>query len=166
MSETAEAWADIDGFPNYVVSSAGEVVNVKFRRSLNPRPNPHGGGLRVTLSREGRHQEFYVHQLVAAAFLDGYRPGLHIRHIDEDKANNHVHNLSFRKGHSRGDEVSDGPKLPHRGDTRVRIIETGEVFLSVRDCARYLGGDYSTIYKCIREPGRRHKGYTFEYYSE
>jgi hypothetical protein len=49
---------------------------------------------------------------------------------------------------------------------RVRIVETGHIFQSVRDCARHINGDYSAIYRCLNEIRGTHKGYTFEYVEE
>jgi hypothetical protein len=46
----------------------------------------------------------------------------------------------------------------------VRIIETDEVFRTARDCANYIGGDYGSIYACLRGDRRSHMGFTFEYH--
>jgi len=47
---------------------------------------------------------------------------------------------------------------------KIRIKETGQVFMSARICARYIGGDFSKIYACLRGVRGKHKGFTFEYY--
>lgn len=58
-------------------------------------------------------------------------------------------------------------KDPQRARARkVRIVETNEVFLTVENCARYIGGDASSIYRVLRGERISHKGYTFEYYYE
>ena len=46
---------------------------------------------------------------------------------------------------------------------KVKIVETGEVFESMSDCARAIGGTVSGIYDC--ETGRQdtHRGYHFEW---
>lgn len=40
------------------------------------------------------------------------------------------------------------------------------MYSSVRECARSIGGDYSTIYRCLNDLRHTHKGYTFEYVDE
>lgn len=52
----------------------------------------------------------------------------------------------------------------HPRRKEVRIIETNEVFKSVRACARYLGGQPQHILDVIAGDRQRktYKGYTFE----
>jgi len=56
------------------------------------------------------------------------------------------------------------PKKAH--SRRVKIIETGQVFLTVESCARYIGGDVSSIYRVLRGERISHKGLTFQYMYE
>lgn len=157
-------WMEVDGFPSYMVSDQGEVINIKFGRPLKPRPNGHGY-MRVNLSEGGVAKQFYVHRLVAHAFIEDYLDGMQIKHHDQDKSNNALSNLRLRNGRITKEQIPARRGRPPRG-RRVMIKETGEVFLSARECARYIGGDYSSIYRCIRNPESKHKGYTFEYYEE
>ena len=48
---------------------------------------------------------------------------------------------------------------------RIRIVETGQEFQSIRDCARAIDGDFSAIAEILRGSNHRktHKGYTFEH---
>lgn len=161
---TNAAWVEVEDFPSYMVSDLGEVVNIKYGRPLKPRPNAHGY-MRVALSEGGVAKQFYVHRLVADAFIEGYLDGMHVKHKDGDRSNNALENLGLRNGRITREQIPQRRGRPPRG-RRVRIRETDEVFMSARECARYIGGDYSSIYRCIREPGRTHKGYTFEYYEE
>lgn len=88
-----EQWAEIEGFPDYAVSNHGKVMSLRFNKLLNPRSNSYGL-LRVTLYNDRKAKEFYVHHLVAAAFIDGYIPGKQVRHRQENEDNN-VYNLRF-----------------------------------------------------------------------
>jgi hypothetical protein len=49
----------------------------------------------VSVKEGGRRPKYSVHRLVAAAFCDGYRPGLSVNHIDGNKANNAATNLEW-----------------------------------------------------------------------
>jgi hypothetical protein len=85
-----------------------------------------------------------------------------IRHV-EDNSNNHVLNLRFRRGVRMGTLAKHPKKARTR---RVRIVETNMVFLTVESCARYIGGDISSIYRVLRGERISHKGYSFEYHYE
>lgn len=159
MSE--ERWATIGEFPNYAVSDHGRVMNLKTHSILRPRDNSYGY-VRVALRRDGKTFERYVHQLVAAAFISGYEPGVEVRHVEEN-GDNSVLNLRFRKGARMGMLVRHPRKALLR---KVRIIETGEVFATVEQLARYISGDTSSIYRVLREERPSHKGYSFEYVYE
>lgn len=159
-----EDWAEVEGYPNYAVSNLGEVHNIKFGREVRQRPNEQGF-LRVEISHRGIPKQFYVHQLVAQHFLEDWAPGMHVRHKDRNRNNNAADNLIMRNGRIAEEYIPQRRGRPPRG-RRVEIVETGEVFLSARDCARYIGGDYSSIYRCIRQPWSVHKGYHFRFYEE
>jgi hypothetical protein len=45
----------------------------------------------------------------------------------------------------------------------VRIVETGEVFESLAQCARWIGGSSMTISRCLSGKRKTHLGFTFEY---
>lgn len=154
-------WAEIEGFPNYEVSNNGEIYNRKFDRYLTPRPNA-DGYLRVTLFEEGIGKERYVHNLVARAFFAEFRANAHVTQVNGDKTDNRVNNLRLRGGK----RVEPRPNLLQGWGRRVKIVETGEIFRTVGECARWIGGDFSKIYACLRGERGHHLGYTFEYYAE
>lgn len=100
MPSMTEQWSKIPGFPDYEVSDSGSVRSWKQARGL---PVPHelaGGSERdwryVTLQRpEGGQSTFRVHRLVAEAFLGPCPDGMEIRHLDGQRDNNAVSNLSY-----------------------------------------------------------------------
>lgn len=154
-----ENWVEIEGYPNYAVSNLGRVSNVKRDVLLKLRPNDEGY-LRVSLSFEGRVRDFYVHRLVAVAFFDGYDEREQVFHWDDNKENNTVLNLRMKK-RPRGEVVRINRRQTGR---QVKVLETGQVFRTARDCANYISGDYGSIYACLRGDRQSHMGYTFEYY--
>jgi hypothetical protein len=155
-------WGEVEGFPDYGVSNYGEVKNLRFDRLLRPRVNSYGY-LRVALRQDGRTYEKLVHQLVAQVFISGWHQGVIVKHNDEDHSNNEVTNLRLVGGIRLG-HFKDHPNLsPIR---HLRIIETGQVFRSVSNAARYLECDRSTIYKVLRGDRETHLGYTFEYFED
>lgn len=82
----------ISGYENYYITEDGQVYNKKTERYLKITKRPIGY-CAVNLSKNGVYKTFYVHRLVAEAFIPNpeYKP--YVNHIDEDKSNNHISNL-------------------------------------------------------------------------
>ena len=157
-----EQWAEIEGFPDYAISNRGRVKSLRFNRILQPRPNSYGM-YRINLYRDRVKHDMYIHRLVAAAFIDGYQPHLHVKHFDDDNGNNYVFNLRFQKGQRMGNLVKNPPQPKMQ---QIRIVESGKTFPTVQDCAIHIGGSVSSIYRVLRGERRSHLNYTFEYVEE
>jgi len=160
-----EVWVEVEGYPNYLVSNCGRVVNITNDTFLKPRPNVRGH-LRVALSREGQIKDHYLSQLVAGAFFSEFSSGEQVENVNGDLTNCRVDNLRLKK-RSRLAVLGDYREDPKKvyGE-RVVIVETGQVFRTARDCARHINGNYSAIYKCLRGERNHHMGYTFAYHEE
>ena len=95
MSE--EIWKDIPGYEGlYKISSNGDVLSLRSGKLRKPVAQAHGY-LSVSLSgKDHKKKRFYIHRLVATAFL-GDPPSMNyeINHKDLDKANNTVDNLEW-----------------------------------------------------------------------
>lgn len=97
MVSVEEVWKDIDGYEGaYQVSNLG---NVRSLRSNSPKCiyqtcNTYGY-LQVRLHKDNIHKHYYVHRLVAMAFVDGYKDGFEVNHKDFDKSNNVYTNLEW-----------------------------------------------------------------------
>jgi hypothetical protein len=89
--KTDELWKFIEGYPNYMVSSHGRVMNAKRKRILANIFNPKGYAS-VCL---GRNKPFRVNRLVAQAFVPNPENKSQVNHIDEVKENNHASNLEW-----------------------------------------------------------------------
>lgn len=168
-----EKWVELDDYPNYAVSSRGRVWNMQRDTILAERVASNGS-LRVALSNQGVIRHFYIHQLVFMAFMGDFRPQEHIIHFNGDKEDNRIENLRLRK-REKPSEVTPIADIAYERAMRRRrrewgrnvvVVETGDVFRTVRDCANYINGDYGSIYRCLREEQGSHKGYTFQYYDE
>lgn len=163
-----EVWKDIKDFPNYEVSNMGRVRN-KLTGNMIHQQVRKRGYVKVQLWRNGKDYTRDVHRLVAISFL-GYKEGLEVNHIDGDKSNNRINNLEWctRKENVQH-SVKTGlftPKAPEPQRTPIRIIETGEVFDSISDCAKSIDSSPINIANCLRDEIHDHhtaKGYHFEY---
>ena len=102
-----EEWRDVKGYEGiYQVSSYGRVrtlAHVMMRSNGIPKtvkgrilnPSVRNGYFFLGLHHEGKAKYLFVHQLVAMHFVDGYKDGLVVNHIDENKQNNHYTNLEW-----------------------------------------------------------------------
>lgn len=98
MNPSIEIWQEC--LPNYEASSFGRV-----RRSTPGRKTYAGrvmtakllkiGYFAVAPTVNGKNKTFYVHDLVAAAFIGAKPEGMHVNHIDGNKENNLPLNLEY-----------------------------------------------------------------------
>ena len=89
-----EIWKPVVGYEGlYMVSNIGRVMNCRTGRILSDYY--HQGYRRVDLCKNGKRKHWRVHRLVAMAFVDGYKEGLVVNHIDECKDNNVWTNLEW-----------------------------------------------------------------------
>ena len=89
-------WKPVVGYDGYFVSNTGIIRSFK-------RGKPHDlryvtkvdGYLRVYLCKDGKTKAFYVHRVVAQAFIENPQHLPFINHKDECKTNNNVNNLEW-----------------------------------------------------------------------
>lgn len=119
--------------PGYEVSNLGRV-----RRSTPGKRTVPGRILKAQLQKVGYYSvrptiggenvHFYVHDLVAAAFIGAKPDGWHVNHLDGVKTNNHAWNLEYvtRKGNmehaARTGLMARGDRLPQAKLTPDSVI--------------------------------------------
>jgi len=91
-----EIWKEIDGFPDYQVSTLGRVKGPNSTKSgyLSIHTTPSKGGMSYQRVRV-REKTFSVHRLVAKAFLPNPDNLPTVDHIDGNENNNTVNNLRW-----------------------------------------------------------------------
>lgn len=99
MIDVQEEWRMITGYEGlYEVSSLGKVRTIRRQgtdgRILKQHRDRKGYCL-VSLCKNGKYKTCLVHRLVALAFIENPNGFPCINHKDEDKTNNHIHNLEW-----------------------------------------------------------------------
>ena len=92
-----EIWRDVIGYEGlYMVSNMGRLKSNIWNGGRLINPCLHTGGyLIVGLYKNGRRKIYYVHVLVAQAFIANSESKSQVNHIDADKTNNRVENLEW-----------------------------------------------------------------------
>lgn len=93
-----EEWKQIDGYPNYMISSSGRVMSLNYMgkgkaRILNPTTK--GRYLKVGLRNDDGYKTFRVHRLVAEAFVEKQDGKDFVDHIDGNRGNCVAENLRW-----------------------------------------------------------------------
>ena len=150
-----EQWLPCREFPAYEVSNTGKIRNATTGRILKTYINEKGYET-VTLRKNNRQQNIKVHRIVADAFCEQYYDGLDVTHADQDRLNNHADKLEwrFRSDISRRSFRRFGRKATGGGrkGKKIRVVETGEVFLSIDECAKALGLSRPVVSRCVNYP--------------
>lgn len=99
LEENAEVeWKNIEGFPNYKISSNGNVYSANSNKLMKLQLWGTRAGnkyLAVDVSKKGVQKRLAVHRLVAQAFIPNPKNLPCVNHIDGNKFNNDVSNLEW-----------------------------------------------------------------------
>lgn len=161
MNNHEEVWVDIVDFPKYMVSNSGRIYSKYFNRIIGVGGITQGGYLQAHLRRNGIREIRYIHRLVADAFLEDDITGMEVDHLDDNNQNNWFWNLEVVTPKINSQRAYDrNRRIPPRM-IPVRIVETGLVFRSVSECARYLDRSLSTTWAALNK-GTTAAGYHIE----
>lgn len=158
--------------PNYTVSEDGTIFSAKVNRTLTPSDNG-AGYLRVNL--DGKY--YYVHRLVAEAFVDNPNNYSEVNHKDENKKNNHYLNLEWctsEYNNNYGTKKERGVQTRKENNSyvtpesaiKVQMLDkkTEEIiqeFDSIKEAGRFLGKSASHINEAAH--GKRNSAYGYKW---
>lgn len=166
-----EIWKDIKGYEDkYQVSDTGKIKalnfhNEKKEKELIPKKR-RDGYFCIQLYKNNKRKSYYIHKLVAEAFIENPYNLKCINHKDENKQNNNVSNLEFctikynnhysfkaRKNRKKDKKISqytiDG-KLIKQWNT-IKEIETIK------------GYSYYGIFNCLSNRQKTSSDYIWKY---
>ena len=154
----------IEGYENYEVTCSGDVLNSKTGRVLKPGKN-YKGYFFVILSKNGKAKKFYIHRLVAEAFIPNPLNLPCVNHKDEVKTNNCVENLEWcdcKYNINYGTAIKRMTKANSK--TVLQLRKDGSlvrIWPSTIEVHRQLGYSHGHISNCCR--GKRHSAYNYKW---
>lgn len=183
-----EIWKDVEGYEGlYKVSNRGRVWSERSGKILRTRSNKGYPTLKLHYNKVIK--TYFVHRLVAMAFIDNPENKREINHIDENKLNNSANNLMWATAKenanwgTRNKRISETvqrlqregkyKRLYKRSGTGGRIcqidIETGKaikIFNSVTEASKHYGYHQGNISSCCTGKLKSSKGYKWMYYND
>lgn len=131
---------DIKGFEGlYAITSCGKVWSYKRKKFLTPFRNANGR-LRVSLCNgKGRERDYFVHRLVAEAYIDNPLNLPEVDHKDWIYWHNYIGNLEWKT--RQGNMCNNPRNLPCYDTT------TGQHYCSISMAARETGVSQNTVKK-------------------
>ena len=154
-----EIWKDINGFEGlYQVSSLGNVMSIRNNKILSF--GIRGGYPFVALSKNNKSTNYYIHRLVAEAFVPNPYNLPFVNHKDEDKLNPKADNLEWCTASYNINYGSRNKSM----SKRVKCIETGIIYDSFHEAARKCGiKNYANISEVCSGKRKSAGGYHWEY---
>ena len=182
-----EVWKDIKGYEGlYQVSNYGRIKSLKrkvyagrgkmrwqYEKILSENKTNGNGYKIVSLNKEGKSKNKYIHRLVAENFLKNPNNYKYINHKDQNTLNNNVENLEFctaqynctynnahiKRGLKFRNNLSNSKKI-YQLDEENNIIKE---YPSSAEAGRQLGVTESSISACLRGLQKHSAGYKWKY---
>lgn len=150
---------DIKGYEGlYAITSCGKVWSYKRKRFLKPFDNGLGY-LKVFLFKDGEKKQYYLHRLVAEAYLDNPNNYPQVNHRDENKSNNCVNNLEFCTVEYNANFGTRNERI----SKKIICIETGEKFNSLTEAAIAINRSVVSLSNHLRGRRKTCAGYHWAY---
>lgn len=164
-------WYPLPGHPNHEGSLSGEIRHKRKKNILKPHLDKDG----YQVMSLGSVNNVKVHRVLCEAFYGPSPEGKNqVNHIDGNRSNNHFMNLEWVDG---SENIKWGVHLgninPMKGLERaakvnpkpVRIVETGQIFNSVKECAEYFNVRPTNVSRVLigNRKGQKFHGYHLEF---
>ena len=160
----ATRWKTIKGFEGYMISTDGQVKNIKTGKILKGFKNKKGY-LQVPFYKNGKRIQPYIHKLVAEAFIDNPENKTQVNHIDGNKTNNNVNNLEWCNNrenqiHAIKNHLRKNIKAVYQYNKDNTFIKKWE---SSAEVMRVLGIDRGHINACCNGKRKTAGGYIWSF---
>ena len=187
-----EEWRPIPNFCSYEISNYGRVKSkskvikrkgingncLRKERILKGRDNGRGY-IKVTLRENGHKNNFYIHRLVAKAFIPNLDNKPFVNHKDNNPNNNcvnnlewctHQENVAWMVKQRRNERTAKWLDNLHKSQEKTYKpviginIQTGEqIYFKRLNDVKKMGFRAGDVCRCCKGLRRTHKGYKWEY---
>lgn len=140
-----EEWREVPGWPDYAVSNFGQVKRIVRPKRGRGRVGallkarvPGGGSYpAINLSLDGISTQWYVHRLVARAFIGPCPIGQEVNHIDGNKTNPRLDNIEYVTRSENQLHAFQRGLNSRKGERNQKAVVTASDVLAIR--AEYTG---------------------------
>ena len=159
-----EIWKPVLGYEEtYFVSNKGRVKNKKGY-IMKPYTNAKGY-LRLNLSY-GKPTKKFIHRMVWEAFNEPIPEGLQINHLNENKADNRLENLSLCTPKENTNYGTRNKRASEKHCKRIQMLDknnnTLKTFNSLTEAARFLNiKSHGNISHCLH--GKSKSAYEYKW---
>ena len=140
------------------VSRNGDAISYKSGKAVSLSQRMSNSGYPYVSI--GHENPVFVHRLVAETFIPNPENKPTINHKDRNKTNNNVDNLEWMT-YEENIAYSYAPDANHSMKRRVVVVETGEIYDCLKDCATALNIDARRISDCLNGRLKSYGGYHF-----
>ena len=166
IEEGSAKW--VEGYDDkYCVTRNGVVVSLKTKRILRQVKRSKSGYLSVSLSKKGVVKSFYVHRLVAMAFIENPMNKETVNHIDENINSNNFDNLEWC---TMLENLNHGTRILRSSRAKKKKVKQLDIegnlvrfWDSATDAHKEAGFSFSSISACCRGKQLTHRGYKWEF---
>ena len=163
-----EVWEDIEGYNGkYQISNLGKVKNTETGRLMTVYIN-NNGYQRTSFNYKGKIKHYYIHRLIAKAFIPNPENKPHINHINTIRDDNRIENLEWvtRKENSNNPltrkHLSEAIKNKTKISKAVLVISDTKEIIGYYKSASILAKEKNVGRSCISKiclGKRSKKGY-------
>ena len=159
-------WKPIAGYEGiYEISDNGEIKSLIKNRLLKPCIHKKGY-LVVTLTKGNVHKHYYVHRLVAQAFIPNTDNKEQVNHIDGNKHNNYVENLEWCNNTENRTHAYKNGLRKMEEFIEVEMVSIDGKFIdkfpSISEASRRTGINIGNISRCCNGGCKTAGGYIFK----
>lgn len=158
-------WKQIENYPKYEVSELGEIKNNK---GLILTPLVMNGYYKVNLYNQYGSKSFFIHRLVAIAFIPNYTGFKQVNHVDDDKTNNSVDNLYWgTQSQNLLDCYKNGFKsIKCKKVNQMKNNEVIQTYESIREASKATSIHESSISNVVCGLARTAGGFSWNFVQE
>lgn len=175
MKTIKEGWRTIKDFPNYEISTKGNIRtkeycdgrnHIRQSKLLNKKINNVGYEYIILSNKKVKHKTLTIHRLMAKTFLNDYYDNLDVNHINGIKTDNRIENLemathseNIKKRYEIGND-GNNYKAVNQYDLDGNYIDT---YKSSYEAEKLTGIGRTCIGSCCRNEHHTAGGYIWKF---